>query len=80
VNLSKLQLDRVERIEMDVATVEARIDEAIVPHFESYQHLVQIPGVDRLATLTLIAELSTDMTVFPSPGTRRPGRPQPRQR
>jgi transposase len=64
--LLQLQLDRVERIETDVATVDARIDEAVAPHLESYQRLVQIPGVDRVAAVTLIAELGTDMTVFPT--------------
>ena len=64
--LLQLQLDRVERIEADVAIVDTRIDEAIVPHLEHYQRLVQIPGVDRVAAVSIIAELGIDMTVFPT--------------
>lgn len=64
--LLRMQLERVERIEADVATVDAQIDAAIAPHIEAYRRLLQIPGVDRVAAVTVIAELGTDMTVFPS--------------
>jgi transposase len=64
--LLKLQLDRVERIEDDVAVVDARIDDALAPHQEKLNRLAQIPGVDRVVAATIIAELGTDMTVFPT--------------
>jgi transposase len=64
--LLKLQLDRVERIEDDVAMVDARIDEMLAPHQEKLDRLAQIPGVDRVVAATIIAELGTDMTVFPT--------------
>ena len=64
--LLRMQLARVERIEIDVAQVDEQIDAAIAPHADAYHRLVQIPGVDRVAAATIIAELGTDMTVFPS--------------
>lgn len=64
--LLKLQLDRVERIERDVEAVDARIDDMLAPHREKLTRLAQIPGVDRVVAATIIAELGTDMTVFPT--------------
>jgi transposase len=64
--LLQLQLDRVERIEADVAVVDARIDEALAPHRQSVDRLVKIPGVDRIGAATIVAELGTDMTIFPT--------------
>ena len=64
--LLRLQLERVERIETDIAKVDVEIDAAVARHSESYQRLIQIPGIDRVAAVTVIAELGTDMTVFPS--------------
>jgi transposase len=64
--LLKLQLDRVERIEDDVALVDARIDDVLASHQEKVDRLAQIPGVDRVVAVTIIAELGTDMTVFPT--------------
>jgi transposase len=64
--LLRLQLERVERIEGDVAVLDGRIDESLAPHREKLDRLGQIPGVDRVVAATIIAELGTDMTVFPS--------------
>jgi len=64
--LLRMQLGRVERIEADVGQVDAQIDAAIAPHADAYERLVQIPGIDRVAAATIIAELGTDMSVFPS--------------
>jgi len=64
--LLKTQLERVERIEADIATVDARIDEAVTAHAEHRDRLMQIPGVDRVVAITIIAELGPDMSVFPT--------------
>jgi transposase len=66
--LLQVQLERVERIEGDVRLLDDRIDQAIEPHQGTFDLLVTIPGVDRIAAITLIAELGTDMTIFPSAG------------
>jgi transposase len=64
--LLRMQLGRVERIEADVAVVDAQIDAAVAAHADAFKRLVQIPGIDRVAAVTVIAELGTDMSVFPS--------------
>jgi transposase len=64
--LLRVQLERVERIESDVAVLDDRIDQALEPQREKLDLLVQIPGVDRVVAITIIAELGTDMTVFPT--------------
>ena len=64
--LLRMQLDRVERIEADVAILDRRIDDALAPHREKLDRLAQIPGVDRIGAATIIAELGTDMAVFPT--------------
>ena len=62
----EMQLDRVEDIEANIAVVDSKINEAIAPHHEVFERLKTIPGVDRVAAVTIIAELGVDMTVFPT--------------
>jgi len=64
--LLRLQLERVERIEADIAVVMARIDQALAPYLEQLERLTQIPGVDRIGAATIIAELGIDMSIFPT--------------
>jgi transposase len=62
----EMQLARVEDIEGNIAVVDQRIDSAIAPHFAILRRLTTIPGVDRVAAVTVIAELGIDMDVFPT--------------
>ena len=64
--LLQLQLGRVERMEADVRILDERIEAALAPHQECVRLLCQIPGVDRVAASSIIAELGVDMDVFPS--------------
>lgn len=64
--LLEMQLDRVERMEADVRVLDERIEAALGPHAEQLRLLCQIPGVDRIAAASIIAELGVDMSVFPS--------------
>jgi len=48
-----------------VAEVEEEIELRMKAHSEVIRRLDTIPGVDRVVAWTLIAELGTDMTVFP---------------
>ncbi|HEV8245321.1 MAG TPA: IS110 family transposase [Polyangiaceae bacterium] len=64
--LLELQLERVERIEQDIAKVDKLIDAALEPHREMMTRLAGIPGVDRVVAATIIAELGVDMSVFPT--------------
>lgn len=62
----QMQLARVEDIEANIAVVDQKIDEAIAPHLAIFQRLTTIPGVDRVAAVTTIAELGIEMNVFPT--------------
>lgn len=64
----RIQLDRVERIAGDIAVLDERIDAALAPHKAELDLLQQIPGVDRVVGMTIIAELGTDMSIFPTSG------------
>ena len=64
--LLSLQLHRLDRVESDLAQLDARIDEALAPYQEQCQRLQQIPGVGRVQAAVLVAELGTDMRVFHS--------------
>jgi transposase len=61
-----LQLRRLERAESDIAELDERIDKRLVPYREEQQRLMQIPGVCRVLSAVLIAEMGVDMTVFRS--------------
>jgi transposase len=64
--LLKLQLDRVEAIEADLATLEQRIEEKLHPYKEQLILLEEIPGVHFTLAAVIIAELGIDMSVFQS--------------
>ena len=62
----KLQLDRVEAIEADLAILERRIQEKLQPYREQLALLDEIPGVNLTWAAVIIAELGIDMSVFQS--------------
>jgi transposase len=64
--LLQMQLDRMEQLEATIKTLDARIDEKLVPYETHHKRLQQIPGVDRVGAAVIIAELGVDMTVFPT--------------
>jgi transposase len=64
--LLSVQLDRLDRINADIARVDERIDGKLQPYLAQHQQLMTIPGVDRVGAATIIAELGIDMTVFPT--------------
>jgi transposase len=61
-------LARVEAIEVDIAEVEARIEDHIAPFAAAVQRLDEIPGVGPVAAHTIIAEIGLDMSRFPTAG------------
>src|SRR5712671_3112215 len=64
--LLKLQLDRLERAEGDLAVLEQRIQEKLEPYAAQLALLDEIPGVDWTLAAVIIAELGVDMSVFQS--------------
>ena len=57
-------LRRLAAIEQDLRTLDARILERVQPFQAQRQLLQQIPGVDALIAVTIIAEIGIDMSVF----------------
>lgn len=64
--LLKLQLDRLESVESDLATLEQHIQEKLQPYAAQLALLQEIPGVERTLAAVIIAELGVDMSVFQS--------------
>src|SRR5207245_5952498 len=64
--LLKLQLDRLERAEGDLAVLEEHIQEKLEPYAAQLALLDEIPGVDWTLAAVIIAELGVDMSVFGS--------------
>jgi transposase len=57
-------LRRMEAIEADLRALDGRIEEKVQPFQAQRRLLQQIPGVDALIAVTIIAEIGLDMTVF----------------
>ena len=64
--LLRLQLDRLEAAEKDLAFLERRIQEKLKPYQAQLTLLQEIPGVDWTLAAVIIAELGVDMKVFES--------------
>jgi transposase len=62
----EMQLARLEQLDEHVSKLDARIEANLALYREHRERLVQIPGVDRVLSAVIIAELGTDMTVFKS--------------
>jgi transposase len=62
--LLKLQLDRLEAVERDLALLEQRLQEKLQPYEAQVTLLDEIPGVDWTLAASIIAELGVDMSVF----------------
>jgi transposase len=60
-------LDRVDAVSADIAALEAKIDQEIVPFAAAADRLDEITGVGRTAAQVIIAELGVDMGRFPTP-------------
>jgi transposase len=61
-------LTKLERLDGEVAELDARLCEQMQPYEEILDRLSTIPGVKKTAARVLIAELGVDMAEFPSAG------------
>jgi transposase len=57
-------LDRVETREAELAETEARLAAVLEPYDDILDRLETIPGVDRLAAMSILAEIGPDMDAF----------------
>jgi transposase len=61
-------LDRIDALDADVAALDARIAELIDPFAQAVDRLDEIPGVGATAAQIILAEISPDMSRFPTAG------------
>ena len=71
--LVRLALEHLEQLEGSIAELDAHIDRVLAPFARARDQLDTITGVGKRAAETIIAEIGTDMTVFPPPATWPPG-------
>ena len=66
--LIEISLRHIEYMESQVKELEGRIDELIAKnkHTDKVELLDTIPGVDEVGAKAIIAEIGTDMSIFPS--------------
>jgi transposase len=61
-------LARIDALSVDIAALDARIDEQVAPFPDALDRLDEIPGVGRIGAHVIIAEVGIDMSRFPTPG------------
>jgi transposase len=66
--LVRLCLEHVEHLESSIVQLDRQVDEVISPFAEARDHLDTITGVGKRAAECIIAEIGTDMSVFPTAG------------
>jgi transposase len=59
--LLTVQLNRLEAIDRDIALLDRRITDKIAPYERQVALLMQLPGVDRLSAIAIIAEVGVDL-------------------
>ena len=59
-------LDQIDFLQGKLDTLSDEIEPRLAPYEEQLERLMQIPGVGRTAAASLVAELGTDMSRFPS--------------
>jgi transposase len=60
------QLQRVESAEADIAALDVELDRRLEPYAEQTAALQRVPGIDRVVAITVIAEIGTDISMFPT--------------
>nr|WP_244943924.1 IS110 family transposase [Siminovitchia fortis] len=61
-----LHWDHITYLEKSISKVEAQIDQLLIPYRKETELLDTIPGVNKAAAATFIAEMGVDMSVFKS--------------
>jgi transposase len=62
------ELAHLKFLEGEIGRLQTEIGSRMGPYEDQIQHLITIPGVDRIVAWTIIAELGPDMRVFPNAG------------
>ena len=61
----RVQLGHLNFLEAQLTQLEQEIEVRLQPYAEQLRRLMTIPGVDRITSWTILAELGPDMSVFP---------------
>lgn len=61
-------LNRIDGIDVDIAAIDAEINDEIAPFTDAIRRLSEIPGISPVAAHAIIAEIGIDMTRFPTAG------------
>jgi transposase len=61
-------LARIDATDVDIAALDAEIEDHLAPFGDAVARLDQIPGIGPTAAAVIVAEIGTDMTRFPTPG------------
>lgn len=64
--LLSVALSRLDAIQRDIAVLDQRIAEKAAPYERQIALLMQIPGVDRLSAIAIIAEVGVDLSHWPT--------------
>ena len=64
--LLRLALEHVEQLERSIAELDTAVDRVIAPFAQARDRLDTITGVGKRAAETIMAEIGTDMSVFPT--------------
>jgi transposase len=64
----RLALEHLEHLEGAIAALDRHVEEVLAPFARARDQLATITGVGKRAAETIIAEIGTDMTVFPTAG------------
>lgn len=61
-------LENIDHLELQINTLDKRIDELVVPIGDEIARIAEIPGMGETSAKELLAEIGVDMEVFPSEG------------
>jgi transposase len=64
----QLHLTHIAALDAAVADIDARIGETLVPFRAAVSLLTTMPGISETAAAVIVAEIGTDMSLFPSAG------------
>lgn len=56
----------LEFVQMELAAIDAKLDDLVAPYEEAIALLCTIPGIDKASAITIISEIGTDMSQFDS--------------
>jgi transposase len=66
--LLRLHLNQIEALNSSIEVIEKRVEVLLLPFADMVRRLKTIPGMGNAVVPVLIAEIGTDMGVFPTPG------------